>query len=744
MRNTDRRTAGTVTADKIALLAGEVAAPAPEYDGRSTISDIRSDRWRPDGLEFLDIALTFVARGWHVFPCWPRSKKPMTPHGWKDASNDEKDLLAWWNKTPDANVAIATGPSGLTVLDCDHGLATYEDFIRWHESFSRDCTYTVRTGRRDSYGVQLYYYGEQVPSIAWEDSPLAVSGDIRSETGYVMAAGCVHPNTGERYEVIADAPVAICAPYVYSLKSSVKEKAADDGSPIEHHRNVALTSIAGKLRNAGLSRDALEVALLQVNADRCIPPLEEEEVKEIAKHAADWKLPELEPVVTIGGGKRAEVLDAEDAEDMEAMPRPKYPDEVWDGTPYGEFADLCTEGNFIPKKFFSESLRTVVGAVVGDRLTCPITGVNPRSYTIIIGPPQCGKGTSNDRIWDLFDERWEGLERTEGGLIFRPSEFAWRSRGIGAQVSSIASAPGLMKVIEVRKLKQGETPNPIETWNPMPRVLTMSEEVRALFANFANESTGAGLESVLCELYDRDSFTATATKDRAPVSGKLLYSLLGGITKEGWDAVFSKVESVESGFLSRVNIVATEESRRAAGLIKPDFEPLRRRFFPLLQDLQANPRELRPAPSAMGLMNDWFSAFTMPEGISRARLNIHAWRTALHLAWLRGHISILESDIDGGIKIAEHQAKMREYYAPPEGETRSARCEAAIRKVVSGRRRVRLRELRRATNYKQFGIGLWDKSLKELVGAKEMRIEDGEKGQQNGYLAETKGLSHVS
>ncbi len=301
-----------------------------------------------------------------------------------------------------------------------------------------------------------------------------------------------------------------------------------------------------------------------------------------------------------------------------------------------------------------------------------------------------------------------------------------------------------MKVIEVRKLKQGETPNPIETWNPMPRVLTMSEEVRALFANFANELPARAWSPCCANSMTGTKLHCHGDEDRAPVSGKLLYSLLGGITKEGWDAVFSKVESVESGFLSRVNIVATEESRRAAGLIKPDFEPLRRRFFPLLQDLQANPRELRPAPSAMGLMSVWLSAFTMPEGISRARLNIHAWRTALHLAWLRGHISILESDIDGGIKIAEHQAKMREYYAPPEGETRSARCEAAIRKVVSGRRRVRLRELRRATNYKQFGIGLWDKSLKELVGAKEMRIEDGEKGQQNGYLAETKGLSHVS
>jgi len=38
-------------------------------------------------------------------------------------------------------------------------------------------------------------------------------------------------------------------------------------------------------------------------------------------------------------------------------------------------------------------------------------------------------------------------------------------------------------------------------------------------------------------------------------------------------------------------------------------------------------------------IDKWFAELTMPQGISKARLNIHAWRTALHLAWLQGTIT---------------------------------------------------------------------------------------------------------
>lgn len=114
----------------------------------------------------------------------------------------------------------------------------------------------------------------------------------------------------------------------------------------------------------------------------------------------------------------------------------------------------------------------------------------------------------------------------------------------------------------------------------------------------------------------------------------------------------------------------------------------------------------------------------LPEGVSRARLNTHAWRSALHLAWLHGSEFITEREAEAGIQLANYQAKMREWYAPPEGETRDARCEAKIRKVMRSKRRMLLRDLKRATNYDRVGVTAWDRCLRALVAAGELRTED--------------------
>jgi len=60
----------------------------------------------------------------------------------------------------------------------------------------------------------------------------------------------------------------------------VREVLAD---PIrEHHRNTALASVAGSLRDRGLDAETIRVVLLDVNRLRCTPPLEEREVSGIA------------------------------------------------------------------------------------------------------------------------------------------------------------------------------------------------------------------------------------------------------------------------------------------------------------------------------------------------------------------------------------------------------------------------------------------------------------------------------
>src|SRR5436190_1535256 len=65
-------------------------------------------------------ALVLASKGKKVFPCVARGKEPMTAHGFKDATTDEHSIRAWWERCPDANLALATGAlSGLVVLDVD-------------------------------------------------------------------------------------------------------------------------------------------------------------------------------------------------------------------------------------------------------------------------------------------------------------------------------------------------------------------------------------------------------------------------------------------------------------------------------------------------------------------------------------------------------------------------------------------------------------------------------------------------
>lgn len=68
----------------------------------------------------IQAALAYAGLRWRVHPCRPGEKLPLL-EGWQNrATTDPTMIERWWGRSPDANVAVATGPgSGIFALDVD-------------------------------------------------------------------------------------------------------------------------------------------------------------------------------------------------------------------------------------------------------------------------------------------------------------------------------------------------------------------------------------------------------------------------------------------------------------------------------------------------------------------------------------------------------------------------------------------------------------------------------------------------
>jgi hypothetical protein len=196
----------------------------------------------------------------------------------------------------------------LAVLDCDHGNVAEADFRVWASAHNLPETYTVRTGRRvnaktgqQEFGTQMYYAADDLPTAPWVDGDHG--GEVRCATGHVMAAGSTHPDSGELYEVLVDAPIVPAPVYVRNLKvyklpvkAGPMEKIPEGGG-----RHAQLTSVAGKLRASGLDADAIHAALIPINESICSDPVSDADLEHIAESVARYDVPAPDPVVVLNG-----------------------------------------------------------------------------------------------------------------------------------------------------------------------------------------------------------------------------------------------------------------------------------------------------------------------------------------------------------------------------------------------------------------------------------------------------------
>jgi hypothetical protein len=101
------------------FLAAVLAGQAEEADRLAALLD----GWDRRPARLAEAAEVYAGWGWPVFPCTPGHKRPLVPrraggHGLHDATTDPEQVAAWWRRSPQANIGIATGHR-FDVLDID-------------------------------------------------------------------------------------------------------------------------------------------------------------------------------------------------------------------------------------------------------------------------------------------------------------------------------------------------------------------------------------------------------------------------------------------------------------------------------------------------------------------------------------------------------------------------------------------------------------------------------------------------
>lgn len=376
---------------------------------------------RPDGLTHIpaQIAASWARAGFPVFPCG-QDKRPLTPHGFKDATADLQAVAAFWQAHPKALVGLPTGAaSGLFVVDLDVDKETGEP-VGESSLAALGLTSligTVPTVATPSGGRHLYF---RDCGLGNSTSKLGPKIDTRGTGGYVIAPGSVTVNgaysllTGPlNPEALTSVPEALTA----RLRGIADPDRTQGTLRIDtglrgDWAEAALQGELGRVmaarvgeRNHTLNRAAFCLGQIVAGGE-----LEESSTRaRLLSAALAIGLAEAEAVATIASGMGAGMAEPRQKPERSSSPAPRL-------------APTEAEGTAAPPPFFCAA--DLHGQAVPERLWHVLDFMPARTVTILSGDGGTGKSLAAMQlaIATARGNDWLGQPTMAGRAVYISAE----------------------------------------------------------------------------------------------------------------------------------------------------------------------------------------------------------------------------------------------------------------------------------------------------------------------------------
>lgn len=661
-------------------------------------------------MSFKEIAEPLARLGVPVTPVRPGTKRAFLPDFPTTATTDLIQIEEWNKVYSDCNVACVARAEegGIFFFEVDS-----PDVIpRLEKQTGQIIPDTFKVRSRPGRGH--FYFRHTRASMAMGNiSQTYVIGQdwsVRTNREYVVGPGSIHPDTKQPYVAlnwgtpIADAPDWL----INWLLSQKVQKQSTAPVAVEAPRNerglVAHGAIhgymlteAGRLRNMGLSEEAIRVALRELVEKNCQPPIDWEKVDTMAKSICNFPAGENKSLVL---NQAAEPnAEPEEVISFEAIPYPVFPRWVMEGTSiYNGFAKPYCEHNSRIDYFMWMPCAAMMMNYLGTKVNVPFSSWKPSFYVVLIG--QRGLTNKSSSMKDamrylnfasVLSNYSKSIKNADGkSIVWSPGS----AEGLGTDMQRINCKNAVL----------------------------FYDELSTLVSKASIE--GSSLYSALLQMYDSNNFanSVKTKKDTFDVEeGSYCATLITATTDKKFVELWSKLAGEDTGLNDRFTWILEPKElprKRLEHVVNFNEAALVTRKF---IDLAVNKKKYEffdksPLQKMLELYDN------------RAAARAEKW--ALYFAIDLGLPEIDEDCVERGIELVKYEYAVKDYLRTFEANNDESAIQQGILRVLRLKGgTMQKRDIERGLNSYKYGLSIWNKAYYALVNGGYI-VEDG-KGVKN-------------